>query len=248
MFEAARLMGLYNNLFDFRSIDGKYRGLVAIKQAVRLCAELHRDHSIFNTLKQRYELDIVEVGRRSFSFVTRLTNEETGKLLGEVLLKYVLIDRRTRKSVPLPESFLEKYAKHLKKNLNINELSIPECPNISKDVFQLKVLPLHSDTDRNNHVNQSVYFRFCMDCATDAALSGRYRHFTSDMCWYPVLELNVYHVNESHANNELIVNTWQDNDDFRLIYFIIKRKETVIFKASILFYPEQSKRKRNSRM
>ncbi|XP_033733113.1 uncharacterized protein LOC117322359 [Pecten maximus] len=248
MFEAARLIGLYNGLFYYKSMEGKGIGLVVITQAVRLSPDLHRDYSLFKTLKQRYVLDIVEVGRRSFSFVTRLTNEETGQFLGEILLKYVLIDRSTRKSIPLPEAFLEKYSKHTKKEIKFRKLSIPSCPDMGKNVFKLKVLPLHSDTDRNNHVNQSGYFRFCIDCATDAALAGNYRHFTSDMCWYPVLEMNVYHANESLVNEELVVNTWQDNEDFRLIFFIIKRKDTVLFKASFLFYPEMSKRKRNSRM
>ncbi|XP_069120127.1 uncharacterized protein [Argopecten irradians] len=248
MFEAARLIGLYNDLFHFRSMEGKTMGLVVVTQAVRLSPDLHRDYSLFTTLKQRYVLDIVEVGRRSFSFVSRLTNEETGQFLGEILLKYVLIDRRTRKSIPLPEAFFEKYSNYTKKDIKVTKLSIPPCPDMGKHVFKLKALPLHSDTDRNNHVNQSVYFRYCIDCATDAALAGSYRHFTSDMCWYPVVEMNVYHANESLVNKELVVNTWQDNDDFRLIFFIIKRKQTVLFKSSILFYPEMSKRRRNSQM
>jgi len=248
MFEAARLIGLYHNLFDFKNIDNKNKGFVAIKQLLKLQPEIHQNYSLFNTLKQRYAMDIVEIGRTSFSFVSKLTNDQTGEFLGELLLKYVLIDRNTRKATPIPLSFAEKYSKHQKKNVEFSGLGIKDAPKPPTEVFRMKAIPLHSDTDRNSHVNQSVYIRYCSDCATEAALSGVYRHFSSDMCWYPLLEMNIYHANESLANEELSVETWQDPEDFRIIFFVIKRKDTMLFRASTLFYPEKSKRRRNSRM
>ena len=63
--------------------------------------------------------------------------------------------------------------------------------------------------DRNNHVNQSSYIKFCMDAATHASLSGHYVHFNEDMCLYAPLLWTISYVGECRANDELSIYTWQ---------------------------------------
>lgn len=244
------MLCLYQNMFDFKAVDNKAKGLVVVTQTLKLSTKLHINYSIFNTLKQKYVLDIAQVGRTSFSFLTRLFDAEKGELLAELMLKYVLIDRSTRRPTPLPDTFLQKY-KDLKpavvSPMDLTIKAFPPLEDVDRKVFKMKALPLHSDTDRNNHVNQSVYLRYCCDCATEAALKGVYRRFTSDICWYPVEEISLHHVNESLVNQELIVSTWQDSFNFQLIHFLIYNNNKLLLKASFIFHPEKSTTRPNSR-
>jgi acyl-CoA thioesterase FadM len=111
--------------------------------------------------------------------------------------------------------------------------SIPTAPPSGS--FCHTALMAYSDTDRNAHVNQAVYLRVCMDCATGASLAGHYRHFTHDMCSYAVRELVMHYLGESVANDTLTVRTWQDGLHDGRIFFSVYKNNAQIFYAKIEF-------------
>ena len=53
------------------------------------------------------------------------------------------------------------------------------------------------DMNSNFHENQSVYIKFCFDCATTASLSANLVHLTGDINGYPVLDIGIDYLGES---------------------------------------------------
>ena len=58
----------------------------------------------------------------------------------------------------------------------------------------VKVRP--SDTDHNGHLNSSVYMPFCVDCASEAAHSGKLHHFHANMASYHVRRMRALYLRE----------------------------------------------------
>jgi hypothetical protein len=51
----------------------------------------------------------------------------------------------------------------------------------------------------NLHANQSVYIKFCFDCATTASLSANFVQLSGDINGYPVLDIGIDYLGESFA-------------------------------------------------
>ena len=97
--------------------------------------------------------------------------------------------------------------------------------------YKYFVKALHSDIDGNGHVNQAVFIKWCCDAATDAALNGAFQDFKHNMKAYNVEKVEVKYVREGLANEEYVVETWQDEKLLRTAadFVISRRDSTVVF-------------------
>jgi acyl-CoA thioesterase FadM len=233
MFEGSRIITLYNGFLDFTKIDGREAGMVIVKQQIQLNPKLH-EMTLNSKTSLQFHLKLLQVGKTSILYVIHFLDGDTKQVLGENYVKFVRMSRKTRRAIAFPEWFYEKYALYMNSSGH-PALAKEILPEIPETAFKLVVVPNHSDTDRNNHVNQSSYIKFCMDVATHASLSGHYTHFTEDMCLYPSCQWVISYVGESNANDELHIYTWQQEGAIEHLYFSILLKGRTIFHASTIF-------------
>ena len=234
MFEAAKILSLFNDFLDFRKMIGTDHALVQIKQSFRLNPKLYQTVKLFSKLHMRFHLQCLSIGKTSTTYEMRMFDGKTGDELVVNHLRFVRMNLKTRKSSVFPQFYYEKYARFVGKPTTpfLESRSVPEVPQ-SAHVFQLTVRS--SDMDVNGHSNQSAYIKFCMDCATDAALKKYYRHFDSDMCMYTTTRWEMDYVGESIAGDVLVISTWQSENNTRNIHFCIRSNGRNIFHASTFF-------------
>ena len=221
---AEDMAGKLGSFMDTTSLKPHNSSYVQIKQVLRINPEIYKFHFLsdasFKITKQ-----LCEPGRTTNSSVTKMEDIKSGNLLVEKCLKFGLIDNATRKPIPHPDWFVKKYS-HLYGSGSPAELLRQTIPEPPKECFQWRTIVRFSDMDSNFHANQSVYVKFCFDCATTASLSGKLVHFTGDINSYPVLDISIDYLGESFAGDELIVVMWQDHKDVsKLSFTIYKTKD-----------------------
>ena len=249
MFEASRIVALYNGFLDFKKVDNSEYAVVVRKQSFRLNPRLHQHISFFSVLDMKFNLQCLSVGKTSTTFETRLCDDTTGEELAVNKVRIVRMSRKTRTSAEYPEFYYEKYRPFIGQPTTkfLESRGIPSMPD---DSYLFKLQVRSSDTDKNGHTNQASYVMFCMDCATDAALKKYYRHFDSDMCMYTTTYWEIDYLGESRTGDVLDIYTWQSNDNIGNIHFSIRLKRREIFNASTIFDLQKqiSPAKRNARM
>lgn len=240
MFEASRALALYNGFLDLAKIYHQDETIVIAKQEIKLNPKVHQiklkpqSHLLF-------DVKLLEVGERSITNVTELRDGSTKERLGETFLKFVRFSRKTRRSISFPEWYIKSLELHEspQKQQFRSKTALPDIPD---NAFKFRLVPNYSDMDRNNHVNQSSYIKFCMDAATHASLSGHYVHFNEDMCLYAPLLWTISYVGECRANDELSIYTWQsESSSPEHIEFSILLNDRLIFHASTIFEKEAKK-------
>lgn len=240
MFEASRALALYNGFLDLAKIHHQDATLVIVRQQIKLNPKTHQIR-LKSQSHLLFDMKLLEVGEKSLTYMTELKDGSTKETLGETLLKFVRISRKTRRSISFPEWFIKSLETHEspQKQQFRSKTALPEIPD---NAFKFLVVPNYSDMDRNNHVNQSSYIKFCMDAATHASLSGHYVHFNDDMCLYAPLLWTISYVGESRANDELSIYTWQNESlSPEHIEFSILLNDRLIFHASTIFEKEAKK-------
>ncbi|KAK3088519.1 hypothetical protein FSP39_020112 [Pinctada imbricata] len=233
--EAARLIPFYYGFLHFHEIQDDCYGLVVRKQVLRLNPKLHQTTCMFSKLMLKVDLQFLSLGKTSYSFAARLKDADTGELLAENFLKFVRINKKTRRAAEFPSFFQEKYGRidGNEKVPFLDERNGSSDPPLDAYIYNVRVH--RSDTDQNSHVNQSTYVKYCMDCATEAAMNKYYKNFDSDMCMYTTTKWEMDYIGESGAGDLLDVVTWQSNDDARIISFSIQLNKREIFRATSAF-------------
>lgn len=244
MYEGARMMLLTRNLFYYKELVNKKTAFYVIKQTMKLRPEVHRDVTLFSPSMLRFKLDLLNLGNTSLTLQTKLYINETETYIGTVLVTIVYVNRKSGRPLRIPDWVQDKWKEYKNKTPPIN-MKIPPCP---ENVFSTKMETRYSDTDVNGHLNQSNYLQICLDCATEAAISGFYKQYSEDMCWYPVLDADVVYKRECLPGDKLDVVTWQDDTDCNIIYFIVRNGSKSIFEARFLFDNRKSPSQKNSRM
>ena len=141
----------------------------------------------------------------------------------------VRIDLQTRRPVQAPPEEIAAFKKLTKDPPRPKiEVKLPATIPETQRVFRFSVRALPSDTDRNKHVNQSVCFKYCVNCASLAAMEGGYlRRFTKDIDYYNIKKFSVEYVGEMMVGNVVDVFCWQDTEKDCRLFFILKVGERV---------------------
>lgn len=171
-------------------------------------------------------IKLEEIGDSSLTFSETLIDSNNKEVLVERLLKETILDGTSRRQAKFPDWYIEKYS-HIKGKGKYPSLSKVTIPRFPVDCFSQSVVLRQSDTDYNRHTNFTVYIKFCMDCATEAAINGYLIHYKEDMCKFPTETVKIDFIGESYAGDTLTTCMWQDGDDIQKFRFIIlKGKKT----------------------
>ena len=114
--------------------------------------------------------------------------------------------------VAIPDDYARRLKLHVTKD-KPDRVKIPEKPNIC---YCTEFIVAKSDYDCQNHVNRSVYIRYCLN-AIHSAFSSK--HFTSsarDFDDYDVRQIESIYVKEISDCQKITVYVWkaQNNDSF----------------------------------
>ena len=174
------------------------------------------------------------VGYTSQAWKGEIQNED-GKVLATERSVFVCVNAESRRPVPFPSWFREKYAAFTKpKNPSqaVKKVAKPEHV-----FFSYKMKTAFSDTDSNLHVRHSKYMRYCVDCAETATAAGFYSGIKDNFLLYRAKSLTTQNSGESRAGEELIIHTWEDASNPLLLYFQIEKEEKSICFFTIEMYP-----------
>jgi len=178
LYGAENMVGKLGSFMDTTSLKPDNAFYVVLKQVLRINPEIYKFHFLSDA-SFKITQQLCEPGRTTNITVTKMVDIKSGNLLVERCVKIGLIDNATRKPVPHPDWFVKKYS-HLYGSGSPAELLRKAIPEPSKHCFQWRTIVRFSDMDSNFHANQSVYAKFCFDCATTASLSGKLVHCTKN--------------------------------------------------------------------
>ena len=201
-----------NNLF---SMTMKNSGVIShqtydIEPALYDCCEIGRP------MTMKTQLGFMTT--KAFSYHSTLTDNTSGTLLATNNRMLMLIDRQTRKPCLIPEPLYQQFAPHA----TMDRMRVTNVPDIPARHHRWATRANHSDSDIIYHVNQSVFGRFCMDCAVDAASHGFYKELVGDFYQYNVVDVQITYKREVFPGDDISVITWQHKDNPYLLYFVIE--------------------------
>ena len=166
--------------------------------------------------------------------------QKTGVVFYRGVLQVVRVDLTRRRPVPIPRPGDAPFTKS-----QVNASSPPVKIDISDDrldsnrVFRMSTKAVSSETDESQHINQSTYIKYCMDCASLAAMQGGIlKGFKRDMAYYNLKTFRVEYVGELVAGNDVEVSCWEDVTRPHILYFALRKGETIITKCAGEWYTD----------
>ena len=183
---------------------------------------------------------LVYVGNSSLTLDLSVSDFKTGVHLCSCLLSFIYIDISTRKPVKLPVWFTEPASK-------IPDLqNAPPVPrfgafSLPPDMYKYNVKVFHSDIDYNGHATWSAYLKWCVDAGTDAAENAFYRDFKGNILNYDVEKMEVQYMGEVLVNEEIVVGTWQEESERKILCFAMSSKNGPVFAARFTYYSDRNK-------
>ncbi|OWF41119.1 uncharacterized protein LOC110462892 [Mizuhopecten yessoensis] len=171
------------------------------------------------------------VGKTSLNASTEMRCENSGQIMASNINQIVCVDKRSRRPMPLPLWWREKYSESGKKHkaLNINKFEIPD----ETCIYHTNVA--WSDTDLNLHANWTAYARFAVDAAHHCYQNGALQNFEDNFA-NGIHKVQIYFYGESVQGDKLAVHVWEDKTDHRLLMVDIFNKGQSICQIKLFFH------------
>ena len=178
--------------------------------------------------------EVLYFTKHSSIVAAHIVDKDTGEVLATTRNKYVYVSRDTR---------LPKEVPHWARDLG----RVDKDPSVQKQLLYKKPerIPdyavkfpytmMYSDMDHNQHVNNVVYIRICMDAASVACQQGRFRTFKDNMYNYNTRNMTSFFARESSVGDVVEVVVWQDEVKDRILHFIVLLKEQPIYYSNMEF-------------
>jgi len=186
--------------------------------------------------KMRMLTKLASIGNSSFSLHVTMINEDSGQVMAANFRELVHISAETRKPEPLTPVLRQKATKIL----HDFHLQAPPrflLPSVDREnCYCCKITVLNIDMDIYYHTTQLKYVDYAFECAARATESGYYKRLKGDIFEYCVKRSSFAHIGESHAGDELLVMTWEDQLNPLLLYFVVTKKGKDICQAKMEFY------------
>ena len=167
-------------------------------------------------------LGIIHVGTTSFVRESVLCCQKSGIPLAQNKVFAIAVDPQTRRPVKVPEA-VAKFVDPGKKS-KPSRFIFPEQLADQEPIFTISTAAMPSDTDLNDHINNSACFTYCLDCASEAAMhkSHVFRGFTKDMAYYNLKSFSVEYRAEIKQGDKVNVQCWEDPRNECVLYFVVK--------------------------
>ena len=156
------------------------------------------------------------------------------------VFRIVAVDTRTRRPVQIPDEFA-KFVNPAKRATSPPRFHFPEFVRDQKPLFAISLLATPSETDDNNHVGHFACYRYCLDCASVAAIQGGIlKLFSKDMAYYNVKSFSVEYRAEIMEGDKVNVQCWEDPENACVLYFVIKVGEKTACRCVGEWYADDS--------
>ena len=120
-----------------------------------------------------------------------------------------------------------------KQNKKVNILQ--NFPTKPLKCFEQSAHVRHSDTDFLYHANQSIYFNYCIDAATEGTRLGFFRRLRGDLMSYVVEKLECVYKGEAIPGDIVTVCVWQSDQNPGQLYSQIQKSNEIIYIGTIIF-------------
>ncbi|XP_045209572.2 uncharacterized protein LOC123561343 isoform X6 [Mercenaria mercenaria] len=238
--ESVRAAGWRNGFAYWTDIGGPPGSgitLFDVKQVFTFSPDAHhvRFNNHFGLNKpQRLCMNVSDVGRTSFSSVIDWF-DSGGVKIGSFFAKCVLADAKLRKPLPLPDCFYKSSVVY-PENHTLTTSKRSEFPEVPCHAFRFQVKVLRSDYDKNDHVNQATYFRWCSDAAAAGAIKGHFNQIKNYIELYPMKTMEIDHLGEAFINEDIILYVWECEKENNCLMFSIEKEAKAMFRMKMTFY------------
>lgn len=210
--------------------------LFVVREKMVLSLKFHQLFSLAGNLKGFiYTCTLLSVSNSSLIMLMSIADKDTRERYLAIETKLVLVNADTRRSTIVPKSFSDYMNQYIDHNQNSRITGKQDILVPPQKAFKTILHTRYSDLDFNYHVNVAEYFRLCSECGTEASLSGYFRHYTSDIAKYPLLDIDATFLGECGPREKLTAVMWQDDNHAQRIYFVVYLKDKAIFQASCLY-------------
>ena len=184
---------------------------------------------MYNPLNTR--IQFANIGRTSYQLLTSTTSAQTGQLLHESVCHTVVVDRESRRPVPLPDYFVDHFRDTAIKvpTERVVSLSRP----VNSDLVHYTVR--WSDTDLYFHINQANYVKICFDAMVEVSREGKFKSFNGDLAKYWVKHFTCLYISEAKPGDILDIYSWEDNTNAMNVHAKAERAGQPIFQCSFWF-------------
>lgn len=234
--ESARFMSHHWPLDDKGRTFRDYAELTADRLTflVTSCFDIRTDLYDLSTSKSPLDVKIQHgfVGSSSLNSSASVITVDGKELLSNIN-QVVSIDKTTRRPLPLPVWWKEKYEAH-GRGFSALKFEKHEKPASLK---AYKVQVARSDIDSNNHTNWTVYVRFAIDGLYHNVKHGLVKHFT-DLEQRGMCRMELLYVGESFDDDVLNVFVWNDDGNINRVKVHIEKNELLLFQGSFEYFQE----------
>ncbi len=173
------------------------------------------------------------VGSTSFIRDFHYFNPITGELLATELYHAVKIDVKTRRPTKVgPDQFDRR---GITRDVLPRNFVLSPKP-VYSHLYSTKVLS--SDTDRNQHLNTSVYIKYFMDAGSSMAIEGKLTGFDGDLAYYDIVKLSITFLGEAVLDDQMKIECWEDASNAKLLNFEMTNGSKVISQCQVKFAAE----------
>ncbi|XP_071479896.1 uncharacterized protein [Diadema antillarum] len=180
------------------------------------------------------------IGKTSYCIDSVLRQHGTGLELASFCIHAVRVDLTVRRPIQLPMECVSRYGRTVSRSRpptsDLREAAPRDGPTY---LFSTRALP--SETDANQHVNHTAFIKYCIDCASLAAIEGGVlSHFHDDMAYYKLKDFELEYVQEISVGDKINVVCWEDSTNRRVIRFLVKTAEKTACRCRGEWYPDSN--------
>ena len=179
------------------------------------------------------------IGKSSIHMTTILRDPDTKEFLASLWYKYVYVDTTTRSSKRIPEWFLKQYDVFNPGSITpaYRGPTLPSDNSVHCKMYTF----LPSDLDRNDHVNNNVYYRLFFDAATEASVTNNlFSGFEGDICSYFVKSTSCVYEKECRLGDLVHILVWEDHLQAKTLQCKIVKGTENSFQCTVVFYDQLS--------
>ena len=232
--ESVRFFAHHWPLDDNDRVFRDYAQLTDDRLTFLVTSRLDIEPAMYNSKIPKSPLDVLVqggfIGNSSLNSITSVVTSGGQELMSNIN-QVVSIDRKTRRPLPLPDWWKEKYAVSAKPYQSLKFAKIDKPENIP--FYDYKVA--RSDLDGNNHANWSVYVKFSLDAMYHFSKTGFLASF-SDFDSFCISRMELMYSGESFDDDVLKVYSWEDESAPTTAVVHIYKGDNFLFQGKFQFF------------
>ncbi|XP_062605456.1 uncharacterized protein LOC134267251 isoform X2 [Saccostrea cucullata] len=194
------------------------------------------DSRFYEEFSPKYPLAITKtldyIGKSSSAITSVLECRSQTFPYATCRIQTVFVNGKTRRPMPYPDWWMEKYSPHVPKGQPIIMPHLEKPGEIQ--TYNTKVS--YSDIDAYLHTNWQSYVSFCMEAFYDSVFKNKYTWLDKAMVGKCLKSFEAGFRKESSMGDELNVHSWESSHVQGEIQFEIKHNEDVCLHAKMIYH------------